>query len=173
VEGLIEDLTRGNVTEVKVVLASVVLALAGYQVLLAAVAYGWLRLPFLAAGSASWTHRASGDVILLLTIVIATVCIGYAGFEDGGTHAVVATILLGVRGEGAGGPPGRQDQPAAAAARSVAPDPDRDHLADLGRRLPGGRLMAGRPPQGVQILGSLLVGSASSSARRTSRSSRT
>jgi hypothetical protein len=96
VEGLIEDLTRGNVTEVKVVLASVVLGLAGYQLLLAAVAYGWLRLPFLAAGSASWTHRASGDVILVLTIVIATMCIGYAGFEDGGTHAVVATILLGV-----------------------------------------------------------------------------
>ncbi len=95
-EGLIEDLTRGNVTEVKVVLASVVLGLAGYQLLLAAVAYGWLRLPFLAAASASWTHRASGDVILVLTIVIATMCIGYAGFEDGGTHAVVATILLGV-----------------------------------------------------------------------------
>jgi hypothetical protein len=94
VEGLIEDLTRGNVTEVKVVLASVVLALAGYQLLLAAVAYGWLRLPFLEAAPASWTHRASGDVILVLTVVVATMCIGYAGFEDGGTHAVVATILL-------------------------------------------------------------------------------
>jgi len=96
VEGLIEDVTRGNVTEVKVVLASVVLALAGYQLLLAAVAYGWLRLPFLEAGSASWTHRASGDVILALTVVIATMCIGYAGFEEDGTHAVVATVLVGV-----------------------------------------------------------------------------
>ena len=38
-EDLIEELTRGNVTEVKVVLASVVLGLAVYQVLLAAVAY--------------------------------------------------------------------------------------------------------------------------------------
>jgi hypothetical protein len=32
-EQLIEDVTRGNVTEVKVMLASVVLALAAYQVL--------------------------------------------------------------------------------------------------------------------------------------------
>lgn len=93
-EGLIEDLTRGNVTEVKVVLASVILALAGYQLLLAAVAYGWLRIPFLEAAPASWTHRASGDVILLLTVVVATMCIGYAGIEDGGAHAVIATILL-------------------------------------------------------------------------------
>jgi Family of unknown function (DUF6529) len=53
VEQLIEDLTRRNVTEVKVVLASVVLALAVYQVVLAAVFYGRLRPPFLAAPSAS------------------------------------------------------------------------------------------------------------------------
>jgi Family of unknown function (DUF6529) len=96
VEDLIEELTRGNVTEVKVVLASVVLGLAVYQVLLAAVTYGWLRLPFLERGSAGWVHRASGDTILVLTLVIATMCIGYSGFEDGGAHAVVATILLGL-----------------------------------------------------------------------------
>ena len=41
-EQLIEDVTRGNVTEVKVMLASVVLALAAYQVLLAGVIYGRL-----------------------------------------------------------------------------------------------------------------------------------
>jgi hypothetical protein len=96
VEDLIEELTRGNVTEVKVVLASVVLGLAVYQVLLAAVAYGWLRLPFLQQDSASWTHRASGDTILVLTVVIAIMCIGYSGFEDGGAHSIVATILLGM-----------------------------------------------------------------------------
>jgi hypothetical protein len=38
-EQLVDDLTRGNVTEVKVVLASVALALALYQVLLASIAY--------------------------------------------------------------------------------------------------------------------------------------
>lgn len=95
-EQLIEDVTRGNVTEVKVVLATVILALAAYQLLLAATAYGWIRLPFLAAGPASWTHRASGDAIVVLTIIVAVMCVGYYGFEDGGTHAVVAIALLGV-----------------------------------------------------------------------------
>ncbi|HEX5713993.1 MAG TPA: DUF6529 family protein [Solirubrobacterales bacterium] len=95
-EDLIEELTRGNVTEVKVVLATVVLALAIYQLLLAAVAYGWLRLPFLEAGTASWTHRASGDAIVVLTILVATACLSYYGFEEGGAHALFGTILLGV-----------------------------------------------------------------------------
>jgi hypothetical protein len=95
-EQLIEDVTRGNVTEVKVVLATVVMALAVYQLLLAAVAYGWLRLPFLAAGPATWTHRASGDAIVVLTVLVAVMCVGYYGFDDdGGTHAIVAIALLG------------------------------------------------------------------------------
>jgi hypothetical protein len=96
VEDLIEELTRGNVTEVKVVLATVVLALAVYQLLLAAVAYGRLRLPFLEAGTASWTHRASGDAIVVLTILVATACLSYYGFEEGGAHAVFGTALLGL-----------------------------------------------------------------------------
>jgi Family of unknown function (DUF6529) len=95
-EQLIEDVTRGNVTEVKVVLATAILALAAYQLLLAATAYGWIRLPFLAAGPASWTHRASGDAIVVLTVVVAAMCVGYYGFDEGGTHAVVAIALLGV-----------------------------------------------------------------------------
>lgn len=95
-EHLIEDLTRGNVTEVKVVLATVILALAAYQLLLAATAYGWLRLPFLSAHSASWTHRASGDAILVLTAVVATMCVAFYGFEEGGAHAVAACVLIGL-----------------------------------------------------------------------------
>lgn len=94
-ERLIEDVTRGNVTEVKVVLATVILALAVYQLLLAAVAYGWLRIPFLEAATASWTHRASGDAIIVLTLLVATACLSYYGFEDGGAHAVFACVLLG------------------------------------------------------------------------------
>jgi len=99
VEGLIEDLTRGNVTEVKVVLASVVLALAVYQLLLAAVAYGWVRLPFLESHSASWAHRASGDAIVVLTVLVAVACLSYYGFEfedEGGAHAIFGALLLGV-----------------------------------------------------------------------------
>jgi Family of unknown function (DUF6529) len=94
VETLIEDITRGNVTEVKVVLASVVLALAAYQVALAAVAYGWLRLPFLAGPTASWTHRASGDAIVVLAVLVAVACISFYGFEEGGAHTAFGCALL-------------------------------------------------------------------------------
>ena len=63
VEELIESVTRGNPTEVKVLLASVALALAVYQLVLIAVGYGKLRLPFLAARPASrptarWATRS-------------------------------------------------------------------------------------------------------------------
>ncbi|HYJ20428.1 MAG TPA: DUF6529 family protein [Solirubrobacterales bacterium] len=95
-EHLIEEVTRGNVTEVKVVLATVILGLAVYQLVLAAVAYGRLRLPFLEAHTASWTHRAGGDTIVVLTILVATACLSFYGFEEGGAHAVFGCLLLGV-----------------------------------------------------------------------------
>lgn len=84
---LVEDLARGNVTEVKVVLASIVAFLAVYQVLLMAVGYGKLRLPFLKPKPASFTHRAVGDVILLITLLVAFMCIGYFEYGDGIEHA--------------------------------------------------------------------------------------
>ncbi len=93
-EGLIEDLTRGNVTEVKVVLTSVILALVVYQLALAAVSYGKLRPRFLQAGPATWAHRAIGDTILVLAVLVATACIAYYGFEEGGAHAVFGCLLL-------------------------------------------------------------------------------
>ncbi|HYP54690.1 MAG TPA: DUF6529 family protein [Solirubrobacterales bacterium] len=95
-ERLVEDIARGNVAEVKVVLASVALALAVYQLALAAVAYERLRPRFLASAVASWAHRASGDVILLLVAAVATACVSYYGFEDGGAHAIAACVLLAV-----------------------------------------------------------------------------
>ena len=94
-EDLIDRLTRGNVTEVKVVLASVLLALALYQVALAAVSYGRVRPRFLRPGPATWAHRAAGDTILLVALLVATACVSYYGFEEGGAHAVFGTLLLG------------------------------------------------------------------------------
>lgn len=94
-EDLIEELTRGNVTEVKVVLASVVVALVVYQLMLAAVSYGWVRLPFLESGPATWAHRATGGTILVLAVLVAIACIAYYGFEDGGAHAVFGCLVLG------------------------------------------------------------------------------
>ena len=96
-EELIENVTRGNPTEVKVLLASAALALAVYQLVLIAVGYGKLRLPFLAARPASATHRAVGDTIAVLLVVTAVMCVGYFGFEDDAAlHVFAAVGLLSV-----------------------------------------------------------------------------
>jgi hypothetical protein len=88
------DLVRGNPTEVKVVLASVATALAVYQIVLAAVFYRKLRPSFLDAGPAAWTHRASGDTIAVLLVVVAIMCLSYFGLEDNAFHAVTGFLLL-------------------------------------------------------------------------------
>jgi Family of unknown function (DUF6529) len=94
-EQLIDDLTFGNVYEVKTVLASVAAALAVYQLVLIAVGYGKLRPRFLASPAASLTHRASGDVILVLVVVVALACMAHFGFDDdGGLHQVTGALLL-------------------------------------------------------------------------------
>jgi len=96
---LIDDLTFGNVYEVKTVLASVAAALAVPQLVLIAVGYGKLRPRFLASAVASFTHRASGDVILVLVVVVALACLAHFGFDDGGgLHAVTGALLLVVLG---------------------------------------------------------------------------
>ena len=95
-EDLVEGLTQGNVTGVKIVLASVVTALAIYQVFLMAVGYGKLRLPFLGSSPASATHRAVGDSVVVLTWIVALMCLSYFGFDEGGKHGAddegVATL---------------------------------------------------------------------------------
>jgi hypothetical protein len=95
-EELVERLARGNVTEVKVVLTSVVLALAVYQLVLIAVGYEKLRPRFLAPGPASKAHRASGDAIVVLIAITALMCLAYFGLEDGAFHAVTGAALIAV-----------------------------------------------------------------------------
>jgi hypothetical protein len=87
VDDLFRDLTGGHVTEVKIVLTSVIAALAFYQVFLMTVGYGKLKLPFLKAQAASFTHRASGDLILTITLLVGVMCLSYFGIEDGIEHA--------------------------------------------------------------------------------------
>lgn len=94
-EDLVESLARGNVTEVKVLLASVALALAVYQLVLIAVGYGKVRPPFLDAGPATRAHRASGDAIVVLVVVTAVMCLSYFGLEgEKALHVGVSIALL-------------------------------------------------------------------------------
>jgi hypothetical protein len=108
VEDLVEVITGGHVTAVKIVLTSVLLALAVYQAMLMAVGYGLVRTPFLTATSASAAHRAVGDAIVVLVVVVGAFCLAYYGIEDSvrdGTpgpdsratlHVVASFALVGV-----------------------------------------------------------------------------
>lgn len=86
-EDLIESLTNDHVTEVKIVLTTITAALAIYQVLLMAVGYGKIKLPFLSARAASVSHRSIGDTIVPITIFVGLACLSYFGIEDGIEHA--------------------------------------------------------------------------------------
>lgn len=86
-EDFVDGLTRGNVSQVKTVLASVVMALAIYQVALMAVGYGKVRVPFLKPKAASTTHRAVGDAAVAVGIFVAFLCYSYFGVDDGIEHA--------------------------------------------------------------------------------------
>ncbi len=96
-EDLVESVTRGNVAEVKVLLASVALALGVYQLTVIAVGYGKLRVPFLAPPPAFKAHRAVGDTIALLLLCTGVMCVSVYGFEDDkAVHEAAGTALLGV-----------------------------------------------------------------------------
>jgi hypothetical protein len=97
-EELVERLARGNVAEVKVMLTSVATALAVYQLVLISVGYGKLRPSFLGPGPAAKAHRASGDAIAVLLVVVAAMCLSYFGLEEGAFHAVTGALLLAVLG---------------------------------------------------------------------------
>lgn len=83
----VDTMTRGNVPQVKTVLASVLLALAVYQVTMMAVGYGKVKLPFLKPKAASFAHRSVGGVIVPITFLVGLMCLAYFGVEDGIEHA--------------------------------------------------------------------------------------
>jgi hypothetical protein len=96
-ESFFETVTRGNPTEVKVVLASVALALGCYQLLLIAVGYGRLRPGFLSGRAASFSHRAVGDALAVVLVVVALMCVSLFGFEDDATlHVLAGSALIAV-----------------------------------------------------------------------------
>jgi hypothetical protein len=93
-EDLVESLTRGNVTEVKILLASIALALGAYQLALITIGYGKVRLKFLGAPAASQAHRAVGDAIALVLLIVGVMCVSVYGFDDESTFHVVAGSTL-------------------------------------------------------------------------------
>lgn len=81
-EDVLEAVTGGHVTAVKIVLTSVVTALAVYQALLMTVVYRKLRPAWLQPPSAAAAHRSVGDMIVALVVVIGLACLLEYGIED-------------------------------------------------------------------------------------------
>jgi Family of unknown function (DUF6529) len=94
VEDFVDNITRGNPGSVKTVLASVVFALMAYQLVLAAI--GYRKLPVMAAKPAFFTHRASGDMLVVLVTVVAVMCVAAFGLDDDYAAHVIAGIGLAV-----------------------------------------------------------------------------
>jgi Family of unknown function (DUF6529) len=93
-EDLVDSITRGNPGSVKTVLAAVSLALAAYQVVLAAI--GYRKLVLMDARPALLTHRASGDAIVTIVAIVALFCVGAYGFEDDAAAHGVCGVALAV-----------------------------------------------------------------------------
>jgi hypothetical protein len=97
-EDLVNTLPRGNPLEVKTVLASVAFALAAYQLMLAAVGFRWVRPRVPEAEPAFRAHRASGDAILVLLVIVGAMCLAVVGEDQGGEdaafHAVTGGLLF-------------------------------------------------------------------------------
>jgi hypothetical protein len=94
VEDLVDSITRGNPGSVKTVLTSVVFALMAYQVVLAAI--GYRKLPVMDAKPAFFTHRASGDALVVIMVIVALMCLAAYGFEDDSSAHFLAGVALGV-----------------------------------------------------------------------------
>jgi hypothetical protein len=75
VSGWFSQLSGGQVTTVKVVLTSVLVVLAVYQLFLAAVFYRKVKIPVLAGRVAAMTHRSSGDAICIVVVLIGLMCV--------------------------------------------------------------------------------------------------
>jgi hypothetical protein len=77
---LLNDLTGGQLLLWKVVLCSLVFAMAGTQVFLAARFYELSTVPPVSAGAAARVHRYNGKATVTLAVVIALTClVGPAG----------------------------------------------------------------------------------------------
>ena len=83
----VDQLSRGNVAQVKTVLATIVMALAVYQLVLMAVGYGKVKPWFLKPKAASFSHRAVGDALAAIAILVAFMCWSYFEIGDGIEHA--------------------------------------------------------------------------------------
>jgi hypothetical protein len=77
----------------KAVLATALLVLAVYQLLLMLVGYGKIRIRVLSDRAASHAHRAIGDTVLAVALVVAGLCVSSFGlFQSYETRVAVHSV---------------------------------------------------------------------------------
>ena len=61
-----------------------------------AIGYDKLRLRFLEPAPATRAHRAIGGTIVVVSLLVAAMCLAYFELDEAAVHAVVASALLAV-----------------------------------------------------------------------------
>jgi hypothetical protein len=98
--GFLNDVTGGELLLWKVIATTIVFALAGLQVIMAARFWGVAGLPGVSAKTAAAVHRTSGRIALVLAVVVAISCVaGPAGPTEPARvllHSIFGTLVFAV-----------------------------------------------------------------------------
>jgi len=98
--GFLNDITGGELLLWKVVLSTIVFALAGLQVAMAARFWGVTGFPGMSPGAAASVHRWSGRAAILIAVVVGVACLaGPAGATSPtrvALHTVFGSVLFAV-----------------------------------------------------------------------------
>lgn len=93
VVGFLNDITGGELLLWKVVLSTIVFALAGLQVALAARLWGATGFPDTSPAVAATVHRWSGRVAVLLSLVVGFACLAGPAGATSPTRVVLHTVF--------------------------------------------------------------------------------
>ena|SRR5438552_5984742 len=91
--GKLNDLTNGNLLLWKVILTTIVIALAGLQVAMAAGFYEVATLPGISPATATRVHRVSGRIAIGLGLVVAFTCLAGPAGPTSPTRVLLHSIF--------------------------------------------------------------------------------
>src|SRR5260370_40585452 len=97
----LNDITNGDLLLWKVILTTIVIALAGLQAALAAGFYEVATLPGLPPATATRVHRVSGRIAIDLGLVVASTCLAGPAGPPSPTrlllHSIFAPLFFALR----------------------------------------------------------------------------
>src|SRR5687767_11030819 len=91
--GFLNDVTGGELLLWKVIATTIVFALGGLQVIMAARFYQVTTVPPISGKSAAAVHRTSGRIAVLLAVIVAISCIAGPAGPTTPTRALLHSIF--------------------------------------------------------------------------------